>query len=33
VIYDKETKKAVGVKIIDAISKEEMTFYAKIILR
>ena len=31
VIYDEATKKAVGVKIIDAISKEEITFYAKII--
>jgi choline dehydrogenase-like flavoprotein len=31
VIYDEETKKAVGVKIIDAISKEEINFYAKII--
>lgn len=31
VIYDDETKKAVGVKIIDAITKEELTYYAKII--
>lgn len=31
VIYDEETKKAIGVKIIDAITKEEMTYYAKII--
>ncbi len=31
VVYDEETKKAVGVKIIDAISKEEITYYAKII--
>lgn len=31
VIYDETTKKAVGVKIIDAISKEEIDFYAKII--
>lgn len=31
VIYDEETKKAIGVKIIDAISKEEITYYAKII--
>jgi choline dehydrogenase-like flavoprotein len=31
VIYDEELKKAVGVKIIDAITKEETTYYAKII--
>ena len=31
VIYDKETKKAVGVTIIDAITKKEMNYYAKII--
>jgi choline dehydrogenase-like flavoprotein len=31
VIYDEESKKAVGVKIIDAISKEEINYYAKII--
>jgi choline dehydrogenase-like flavoprotein len=31
VVYDEETKKAVGVKIIDAITKEEITYYAKII--
>jgi len=31
VIYDDETKKAVGVKIIDTISKEEINYYAKII--
>ena len=31
VMYDEVTKKATGVKIIDAISKEEITFYAKII--
>ncbi|MDP5106351.1 MAG: GMC family oxidoreductase [Polaribacter sp.] len=31
VIYDEETKKAVGVKIIDTITKEEIIFYAKII--
>jgi len=31
VIYDDETKKAVGVKILDAITKEENTYYAKII--
>lgn len=31
VVYDEETKKAVGVKIIDAITKEEITFYAKVI--
>ncbi|WP_339660572.1 GMC family oxidoreductase [uncultured Polaribacter sp.] len=31
VVYDEETKKAVGVKIIDTITKEEIIFYAKII--
>ncbi|MFT5737336.1 MAG: choline dehydrogenase-like flavoprotein [Maribacter sp.] len=31
VIYDEETKKAVGVKVIDAITKEEITYYAKVI--
>jgi choline dehydrogenase-like flavoprotein len=31
VIYDEDTKKAVGVKIIDTISKEEITYYARII--
>lgn len=31
VMYDEATKKAIGVKIIDAISKEEITYYAKII--
>ncbi len=31
VIYDDETKKAIGVKIIDAITKIEITYYAKII--
>ena len=31
VVYDEETKKAIGVTIIDAISKNETTFYAKII--
>jgi choline dehydrogenase-like flavoprotein len=31
VIYDENTKKAVGVKVIDAISKEEITYFAKII--
>lgn len=31
VIYDEETKKAVGVTIIDAVSKKEINYYAKII--
>lgn len=31
VLYDKDTAKAVGVTIIDAITKEEMNFYARII--
>lgn len=31
VIYDDATKKAIAVKIIDAVSKEEITYYAKII--
>ncbi len=31
VLYDEETKKAIGVVIIDALSKEEISFYAKII--
>ena len=31
VIYDDTVKKAVGVIVIDAITKEEITFYAKII--
>lgn len=31
VLYDETTKKATGVIIIDAISKEEITYYAKII--
>lgn len=31
VIYDEEKKKAIGVKIIDAITKEEINYYAKII--
>lgn len=31
VIYDEEQKKAVGVVVIDAISKEETNYYAKII--
>ncbi|CAD0007274.1 GMC oxidoreductase [Flavobacterium salmonis] len=31
VIYDEKTKKAVGVTIIDAITKENITYYAKII--
>jgi choline dehydrogenase-like flavoprotein len=31
VIYDEEQKKAVGVVIIDAITKEEISYYAKII--
>lgn len=31
VIYDEKTKKAVGVIIIDAITKEKITYYAKII--
>ncbi|PQJ76959.1 GMC oxidoreductase [Polaribacter glomeratus] len=31
VVYDEATKKAVGVKIIDAITKEEITYYAKLI--
>ncbi len=31
ILYDEKKKKAVGVKVIDAITKEEMNFYAKII--
>lgn len=31
VLYDKETKKAIGVTIIDAITKEEINYYARII--
>ena len=31
VLYDKNTAKAVGVTIIDAITKEEMNYYARII--
>lgn len=31
VVYDEASKKAQGVKIIDAITKEEITYYAKII--
>lgn len=31
VLYDKETKKAIGVTIIDAITNEEMNFYSRII--
>lgn len=31
IIYDKEQKKAIGVVIIDAISKEEINYYAAII--
>lgn len=31
VIYNKETKKAIGVTVIDAITKKEMKFYASII--
>ncbi len=31
IIYDEKTKKASGVKIIDTITKEEHTFFAKII--
>ncbi|MGL3001646.1 GMC oxidoreductase [Flavobacterium sp. RSSB_23] len=31
VLYDANTKRAIGIKIIDALSKQEHTFYAKII--
>lgn len=31
IIYDDATKKATGVKVIDAVTKEEIIFYAKII--
>ncbi len=31
VVYDEATKKAKGVKVIDTITKEEITYYAKII--
>jgi choline dehydrogenase-like flavoprotein len=31
IIYDKEKKKAVGVRVVDANSKEMMEFYAKVI--
>lgn len=31
VVYDEATKKAKGVKVIDTITKEELTYYAKII--
>jgi choline dehydrogenase-like flavoprotein len=31
IIYDGQKKKAIGVKVIDAITKEELNFYARII--
>jgi choline dehydrogenase-like flavoprotein len=31
IIYDEKKKKAIGVKVIDAITKQEMNFYARII--
>lgn len=31
IIYDEEKQKAIGVKVIDRITKEELTFYSKII--
>ncbi len=31
VIYDEQKKKAVGVKVIDAVTKEEIDFFAKVI--
>jgi choline dehydrogenase-like flavoprotein len=31
VIYDEKSKKAIGVKVIDALSKEEVNFYANVI--